>query len=105
VAEFLPGAPMMRNQVALMRRDNVVSGGLPGLQDLRVGPTAVEDACPRSRAGADGRNDGRGVAPMSAGPVEHRVPQGPGAHCCLRLSRGGASMVGLIRGTQTGSMA
>jgi NADH dehydrogenase len=46
-AEFVPGAaPLTRNQVALMRRDTVGSGDLPGLQDLRIRPTALEDALP-----------------------------------------------------------
>ncbi len=52
VAEFLPGAPLTRNQVALMRRDNVASGDLPGLQDLGIRPTAVEDVLPALTAGS-----------------------------------------------------
>jgi NADH dehydrogenase len=40
--EFVPGIPLTRNQVALMRRDNVASQDLPGLQDLHVAPTALE---------------------------------------------------------------
>jgi uncharacterized protein YbjT (DUF2867 family) len=43
LSEFAPGAPLTRNQVALMRRDNVASPDLPGLGDLRVAPTALED--------------------------------------------------------------
>ena len=42
VAEFLPGTPLTRNQIALMKHDNVVSGDLPGLSELAVTPTAVE---------------------------------------------------------------
>jgi uncharacterized protein YbjT (DUF2867 family) len=43
VAERLPGAPLTRNQIALMRRDNVASKELPGLPDLGITPTALED--------------------------------------------------------------
>jgi uncharacterized protein YbjT (DUF2867 family) len=43
LCEFAPGAPLTRDQVALMRRDNVASRDLPGLWDLDVAPTAIED--------------------------------------------------------------
>jgi uncharacterized protein YbjT (DUF2867 family) len=43
VSEFVPGAPLTRSQVALMRRDNVAADDLPGLRDLRIAPTALED--------------------------------------------------------------
>ena len=43
VSEFLPGAPLTRNQIALMQRDNVASGSLPGLSSLGIAPTAIED--------------------------------------------------------------
>ena len=43
LSEFVPGAPLTRSQVALMRRDNVASPELPGLRDLHVSPTALED--------------------------------------------------------------
>jgi NADH dehydrogenase len=43
LSEFVPGAPLTRSQVALMRRDNVASQDLPGLPDLHVAPTALED--------------------------------------------------------------
>jgi NADH dehydrogenase len=42
----VPGAPLTRNQVALMRRDNVVSQDLPDLRDLHIAPTALEDVVP-----------------------------------------------------------
>jgi len=42
VAEYLPGTPLTRNQIALMRRDNIASDDLPGLPELSVTPTAVE---------------------------------------------------------------
>ena len=42
VAEFLPGTPLTRNQIALMKHDNVASGDLPGLPELAITPTAVE---------------------------------------------------------------
>ena len=43
LSEFAPGAPLTRNQVALMQHDNVASPDLPGLWDLHVTPTALED--------------------------------------------------------------
>jgi NADH dehydrogenase len=42
-AEFLHSAPVTRNQVALMQRDNVASGDYPGLESLRITPTGIED--------------------------------------------------------------
>ena len=53
LAEFAPGAPLTRNQVALMRRDNVASRDLPGLRDLGIAPTPLEDVVPA--AGGSGR--------------------------------------------------
>ena len=34
-AEFLPGSPLTRNQVALMQRDNIASGNVPAYQAWR----------------------------------------------------------------------
>lgn len=39
---FLPEPPLTRDQVALMKRDNVAAAGTPGLNDLGVVPTPVE---------------------------------------------------------------
>lgn len=44
--ELLPGKPLTRDQVRLLRRDNVVSGTLPGLADLGITPKAVELVVP-----------------------------------------------------------
>jgi uncharacterized protein YbjT (DUF2867 family) len=41
-AEFLPGSPLTRNQVALMQRDNIASADCPGLSSLDIAPTEVE---------------------------------------------------------------
>jgi NADH dehydrogenase len=41
-AEFLPGSPLTRNQVALMQRDNVASADRPGLSGLGIAPTEIE---------------------------------------------------------------
>jgi NADH dehydrogenase len=41
-AEFLPGAPLTRNQVALMQRDNIASADCPGLSSLDIAPTEIE---------------------------------------------------------------
>lgn len=46
VLQWLPGAPLTRDQVLLMRRDNVVSEGAPGLSDLGIEATAVEAVVP-----------------------------------------------------------
>jgi NADH dehydrogenase len=42
IAEILPGAPLTRDQVELLKIDNVLSGQYPGLTDLGVRPTALE---------------------------------------------------------------
>jgi len=41
-AEFLPGSPLTRDQVALMQRDNIASAGCPGLSSLDIAPTQIE---------------------------------------------------------------
>lgn len=47
LAEQLPGAPLTRNQVALMRHDNTASGKLPGFTELGIEPQGVRDLLPR----------------------------------------------------------
>lgn len=42
-AGMLPGTPLTRHQVALMRHDNVASADAPGLIDVSVAPTAIEE--------------------------------------------------------------
>jgi NADH dehydrogenase len=42
-AEFLPGSPLTRNQIALMQRDNVASADCPGLSGLGIAPTDIEE--------------------------------------------------------------
>ncbi|MDG4875564.1 complex I NDUFA9 subunit family protein [Mesorhizobium sp. WSM4935] len=42
VAEFLPTPPFTRNQIDIMRQDNVTTGGMPGLQELGVEPLDIE---------------------------------------------------------------
>jgi uncharacterized protein YbjT (DUF2867 family) len=46
VAEMLSEPPIARNQVSLMRLDNVVSPGAPGFGDLRISSKSLEDALP-----------------------------------------------------------
>jgi hypothetical protein len=41
-AEFLPGSPLTRNQLALMQRDNIASADCPGLSSLDIAPTEIE---------------------------------------------------------------
>ncbi len=45
--EWLPEPPLTRDQVRLLRRDNVVSGTCPGLDALGVAATPVEVVVPR----------------------------------------------------------
>ena len=40
--ELLPVPPLTRDQVALLRRDNVAGPGAPGLAELGIAPTAAE---------------------------------------------------------------
>jgi uncharacterized protein YbjT (DUF2867 family) len=54
LAERLPGAPLTRDQVALMRRDNLASAELPGLPELGIAPTPIEDILPAIAAGGSG---------------------------------------------------
>jgi NADH dehydrogenase len=39
---FLPGAPLTRDQYLMLRRDNIVTPGLPGLPELGITPTPLE---------------------------------------------------------------
>jgi len=43
VAEWLPHPPVTRNQVDLMRMDNVASTTTPGFVDLGISPHRIED--------------------------------------------------------------
>ena len=42
----LPNRPLSRDQITLMRQDNVVGPGQPGLSDLGITPTALEAILP-----------------------------------------------------------
>jgi uncharacterized protein YbjT (DUF2867 family) len=44
--ERLPNPLLTRDQVKLLRRDNVVTPGMPGLADLGIAPTALEVVLP-----------------------------------------------------------
>lgn len=41
-AEFLPASPVTSNQVELMTKDNVASGGYPGFRALDIEPRGIE---------------------------------------------------------------
>jgi NADH dehydrogenase len=41
-AELLPGPPLTRDQVELLKSDNILSGSAPGLEALGLKPTAAE---------------------------------------------------------------
>jgi uncharacterized protein YbjT (DUF2867 family) len=44
--ELLPNPPLTTSQVDLLKADNVASGSLPGLQELRIQPKTVEEVIP-----------------------------------------------------------
>jgi NADH dehydrogenase len=46
ISEHVPGAPLTRNQIALMQHDNVASLNYPGLPELGIKPTAIETVLP-----------------------------------------------------------
>jgi hypothetical protein len=46
VLEFLPTPPLTRDQVKLLRRDNIVGPAARTLADLGIGATAVEAVLP-----------------------------------------------------------
>jgi uncharacterized protein YbjT (DUF2867 family) len=46
MASLVPGSPIDRNVVELLRRDNVAADGAPGLAALDVSPTAVDSILP-----------------------------------------------------------
>ena len=46
VTGWLPGAPLTRDQVEMLKTDNVVSSGSQGLSDLGVTPTAIQAILP-----------------------------------------------------------
>ena len=45
-AEFLPGSPLTRNQIALMRCDNIPSADCPGLSSLGITLTEIDTFLP-----------------------------------------------------------
>ena len=61
IGELIPGKPLTRDQLILLGRDNVVSVGMPGLQDLGIVPTPVELVVPeyldRYRVGGGKREE------------------------------------------------
>ena len=44
--ELIPGKPLTRDQLLLLRRDNVVAAGAAGLAELGITPLAVEQVVP-----------------------------------------------------------
>lgn len=58
--ERLPGKLLTNDQISLLARDNIVSSGAPGLEDLGIAPAALELILPtylfRYRAGGKGFN-------------------------------------------------
>ncbi|UXN66478.1 complex I NDUFA9 subunit family protein (plasmid) [Phyllobacterium sp. A18/5-2] len=43
IAEFLPAAPLTRNQIELMRHDNVAARDLPGMKELDIEPHGIRE--------------------------------------------------------------
>ena len=54
--ELIPGKPLTRDQLLLLRRDNILTEGAAGLAELGITPLAVEQVVPgylaRYRSGA-----------------------------------------------------
>ena len=50
LAGILPNPPLTRDQIILMKTDNVVGANVPGLADLGIEPTAVETVLPTTMA-------------------------------------------------------
>jgi uncharacterized protein YbjT (DUF2867 family) len=46
LGERLPGIPISRNQVDLMRLDNVTSANMPGFSELEIEPRSLEETLP-----------------------------------------------------------
>ncbi|MCT7377409.1 complex I NDUFA9 subunit family protein [Chelativorans salis] len=49
LAEQMPSVPLTRNQVELMRHDNVAAADFPGFEQLGIEPAAVEDVVQKLR--------------------------------------------------------
>ena len=47
VAETLPSPPITRNQVELMKEDNIPAPDAPGFEALQILPQAIEDILPQ----------------------------------------------------------
>ena len=67
LGELIPGKPFTRDQLAMLGRDNVVTPGTPGLEDLGLTPTPLELIVPtyldRYRTGGGKREE----IPMEGG--------------------------------------
>lgn len=46
VMELVPGKPLTRDQLLMLRRDNVTAAGMPGLPELGITPTPVDMVVP-----------------------------------------------------------
>jgi uncharacterized protein YbjT (DUF2867 family) len=57
ISEYVPGAPLTRDQIALMQNDNVVSSQFPGLRELGIEPTSVDAVLEPPLAPAARRTD------------------------------------------------
>ena len=53
--EFLPNPPLTRDQVKLMKRDNVVEGKALTLEDLGIAPASVEEILPTYISASPGK--------------------------------------------------
>jgi NADH dehydrogenase len=52
---FLPNPPLTRDQVKLMKRDNVVEGKALTLEDLGIAPASVEEILPTYISASPGK--------------------------------------------------
>ena len=46
LSEYLPNPPLTQDQLVMLRRDNVVAEGAPGLAELGIAPKAIEAVVP-----------------------------------------------------------
>jgi len=61
ISEYVPGAPLTRDQIALMQNDNVALSHSPGLRELGIKPTpliAVLDEVGRNRPNSESKSRG-----------------------------------------------
>ncbi|WP_109120888.1 complex I NDUFA9 subunit family protein [Azospirillum sp. TSO22-1] len=69
IAEHLPGTPLTRHQVALLRHDTIATGAWPGLRELSITPMALEAVVPNVASRMKNALQERGPEGMAGGPA------------------------------------